>query len=30
LIVQYPDWSQWKKDLSWFDQKIAGLEKENK
>jgi hypothetical protein len=23
----YPDWSQWKKDLAWFDGQIAALSK---
>jgi hypothetical protein len=25
LVTQFPDWSQWKRDLSWFDQQIAAL-----
>jgi hypothetical protein len=27
LVEQFPDWSQWKQDLSWFDQQIAALKK---
>ena len=27
LVAQFPDWSQWKQDLSWFDQQIAALKK---
>jgi hypothetical protein len=25
LVTQFPGWSQWKQDLSWFDQQIAAL-----
>jgi hypothetical protein len=25
LVAQFPDWSQWKQDLAWFDQQIAEL-----
>ena len=25
LVTQFPDWSQWKRDLSWFDEQIATL-----
>ncbi len=27
LTEKYPDWSQWKKDLAWFDEQIAAIEK---
>ena len=27
LTETYPDWSQWKKDLAWFDGQIAALSK---
>jgi hypothetical protein len=27
LAEKFPDRSEWKKDLAWFDQKIAALEK---
>ena len=27
LTETYPDWSQWKKDLAWFDGQIAALGK---
>jgi hypothetical protein len=27
LTETYPDWSQWKKDLAWFDGQIATLSK---
>jgi hypothetical protein len=27
LVAQFPGWSQWKQDLSWFDQQIAALKK---
>jgi tetratricopeptide (TPR) repeat protein len=26
LVEQFPDWSRWKQDLSWFDTQIATLE----
>ena len=25
LVAQFPDWSEWNQDLSWFDQQIAAL-----
>jgi hypothetical protein len=25
LVAQFPDWSQWKQDLAWFDRQIAEL-----
>ena len=25
LVTQFPDWSQWKQDLSWFDRQFAAL-----
>jgi hypothetical protein len=25
LVTEFPDWSQWKRDLSWFDEQIATL-----
>jgi hypothetical protein len=27
LVEQYPDWSEWKQDLAWFDRQIAALKK---
>jgi hypothetical protein len=27
LVEQYPAWAQWKKDLAWFDDQIAGLDR---
>ena len=27
LVAQFPDWPQWKRELTWFDQQIATLNK---